>query len=161
MPGNTAPKQAGFSFIELLVSVVIIALLATIAMPLAETTVRRQKEQELKTALREIRQAIDAYKLAANNGKISVRIDQSGYPPTLNDLTKGVEDATRPGNTLYFLRRIPRDPFYPDTNVPASSTWGKRSYLSPADAPKEGEDVFDVYSTSALTGLNGIPYNQW
>jgi general secretion pathway protein G len=71
------------------------------------------------------------------------------------DKTKA--DATR----IYFLRRLPRDPFFPDTSVPPAETWGQRSYASPPDAPSRGRDVFDVYSLSPATGLNGVPYREW
>ena len=86
----------------------------------------------------------------------------SGYPRTLQVLIDGVEDAKSPtGSKMYFLRRVPRDPFYPDPSVPAAQTWGKRTYASPPDAPREGDDVFDVYSLSPGTGLNGVRYREW
>lgn len=155
-------KQSGFSFIELIVSVVIIGTLATVAVPFVETTVRREKERELRIALRDIRQAIDAYKLAASSGKIAVREDQSGYPPSLIELVSGVDDISRPNAAkLYFIRKIPRDPFYADANQPAIKTWGLRSFQSSPEQPREGDDVFDVYSLSNKTGLNGIPYAEW
>ncbi|MBC3832902.1 type II secretion system protein [Undibacterium amnicola] len=155
-------KQSGFSFIELIVSVVIIGTLATVAVPFVETTVRREKERELRIALRDIRQAIDAYKFAANSGKIAVREDQSGYPPSLIELVSGVDDISRPNAAkLYFIRKIPRDPFYADANQPAIKTWGLRSFQSSPEQPREGDDVFDVYSLSNKTGLNGIPYAEW
>ncbi|MBC6962514.1 MAG: general secretion pathway protein GspG, partial [Nitrosomonas sp.] len=62
---------------------------------------------------------------------------------------------------IFFMRRLPRDPMFPDTEVPAAETWGKRSYASPPDSPEEGDDIYDVYSLSEKAGLNGIPYNQW
>jgi len=156
------PDVRGFSLVELLVSVAIVGLLATVAMPLAEVTVKRQKEQELRRALIDIRQAIDAYKTAAASGRITVIPGHSGYPPTLTDLVMGVTDATSTtSQKIYFLRRIPRDPFYPDTTTPAIDTWGKRSFASPPDKPAEGDDVFDVYSLSTDTGLNGVLYSEW
>lgn len=154
-------RQMGFSFIELVATVAIMGLLASIALPLAETTVRRQKETELRTHLREIRVAIDAYKTAVAAGKIAVQLQDSGYPPSLIDLTVGVDDLTRPGNKLYFLRRIPRDPFNPDATIPAVDSWGLRSFDSPPTNPRPGVDVFDVYSLSQQPGLNGVPYNEW
>lgn len=157
----TRHRLGGFSFIELLASAAILALLASIAVPFVETTVKRQKEQELRVALRDIRQGIDAYKQAADSKRIAVEATQSGYPPTLQDLVGGVADTTRDGKTVYFMRRIPRDPFFADSSVAAVDTWGLRSFASPTDKPKPGDDVFDVYSTSQLVGLNGVPYAEW
>lgn len=155
-------RSRGFSFIELLASAAIVGLLASIAVPMVQTTVKRQKERELRIALREIRQGIDAYKQAAMAGRILVPQDQSGYPHSLMDLVQGVEDASRPEHPkLYFLRRIPRDPFHPDPKARAVDTWGKRSFASPPDKPEEGDDVFDVYPLSTQTGLNGVPYREW
>ncbi len=154
-------EETGFSFVELLASIAIVGLLASIAMPLAETTARRQKENDLRLALREIRQAIDAYKAASLGGKVFTRPDQSGYPPSLLELASGVDDISNPGQRLYFLRRIPRDPFLADPAVAPVDTWGLRSFDSPPDAPRSGSDVFDVYSTSKATGMNGVPYAGW
>lgn len=152
----------GFTLVELMVTVAIVGLLAGIALPLAELGVRRQKEQALHAALREIRGAIDAYKLAADQGRIRKSADQSGYPESLDALVLGVEDARSPGHEkIYFLRKLPRDPLFPQAEAPAADTWGKRSYASPPDAPREGADVFDVYSLSSGTGLDGVPYKDW
>ncbi|MGH8741999.1 MAG: type II secretion system protein [Burkholderiales bacterium] len=145
----------GFTLIELLVTVTIVALLASVALPLAETTVQRNKEQELRRSLREIREAIDAYKQAADDGRIERKADASGYPESLALLVEGVPDKKSPEEKkLYFLRRVPADPV-------SGEQWGLRSYASPADAPEEGKDVFDVYSHSMEAGLNGIPYRLW
>lgn len=153
---------AAFSFIELLVTLAIISVLAASAFPLSEMSVRRAKEKELREALWHIRDAIDAYKKAGDEGKILRQSDRSGYPASLETLVEGVPNAKDPsGGKLYFLRRIPRDPFSDDGSLPASKTWGKRSYDSPADAPREGRDVFDVYSLAAGRGLNGVPYREW
>ncbi len=152
----------GFTLIELVITVAIVGLLATLAMPLAELTVRRTKEQELKTALREIRTAIDAYKLAADAGRIEVPADASGYPPSLDALSSGVVDYTNPEATpIFFMRRLPRDPFFPDGSVPAAETWGLRSYASPPDSPQAGDDVYDVFSLATGTALNGTNYREW
>lgn len=152
----------GFSLMELLASAVILGLLASVAVPFVETTVRRQKEHDLRVALRDLRQAIDAYKEASSSGKIAVLEGQSGYPPTLVALTAGVPDLSHPnGPPLVFLRRIPRDPFFPDASVAAADTWLKRSYASEPAHPKSGDDVFDVYSSSQQIGLNGVGYNEW
>jgi general secretion pathway protein G len=153
---------AGFTLVELLVTVVIVGLLASIAAPMAELTIQRGKEKELRENLREIRAALDAYKQAVDEGRVNADKMASGYPPTLQTLVDGVIDLRSPlkDRRLYFLRRLPRDPFA-ETGVPAEASWGKRSYSSPPDFPAEGEDVFDVFSLSPQTGLNGIPYRQW
>lgn len=152
----------GFTLIELVVTVAIVGILASIAMPLAELSVQRAKEQELRSALRQIREALDAYKQAVDAGRLPRRADGSGYPRSLDELAGGVDDAKSPAKVkIYFLRRLPRDPFYPQSDSPAADTWGKRAYASPPEAPFEGEDVFDVYSLSERVGLNGIPYREW
>ena len=152
----------GFTLIELVVTVAIVGVLALAAAPLLETTVRRQQESELRTALREIRGAIDAYRRAVDDGKIAKKADDSGYPPRLEDLYQGVDNRQDPGKgKLYFLRRLPRDPFNREAGLSATQTWGKRSYASPPDAPREGADVFDVYSLSDAVGSNGVPYREW
>lgn len=145
-----------------MVTVVIVAILASIALPLSELARQRDREQDLRRSLREIRDAIDAYKKAADEGRIVRRADASGYPETLGTLAEGVDDAKNPsGGRVYFLRRVPRDPFFPDQQTPAEQTWGLRSYESPHHDPKPGKDVFDVYSQHAGNGLNGIPYREW
>jgi general secretion pathway protein G len=152
----------GFTLIELIVTLVIVGLLASAATPLIELTVRRNREQDLRSALREIRTAIDAYKLATDQGRVQRTTLQSGYPPTLSALVEGVPDARSPDKrVIYFLRRLPPDPNFPDANANPADTWGKRSYASRPDRPEEGEDVFDVYSLSDKTGLNGRPYRAW
>lgn len=152
----------GFTLLELLITVAIVGLLASIALPMTELAVQRSKEQDLRIALREIRTAIDAYRKIWDEGRIQKSVDDSGYPKSLAVLVEGVEDAKSPVRSkIYFLRRIPRDPTLQDTSSPAADTWGKRSYKSPADEPQEGEDVYDVYSLSKKTGLNGVPYREW
>ncbi len=156
----SAPEN-GFTLIELLVTVVIIAILASVALPLSELSRQRAKEQELRQDLRELRTALDAYKQAVDDGHIQKSLDQSGYPPKLSILVDGVEDAqSASSRNIYFLRRIPRDPFA-DESADADSSWGKRSYDSKPDAPRSGDDVYDVYSLSTETGLNGVPYRKW
>jgi general secretion pathway protein G len=155
-------RARGFTLIELLVTVTIVALLASIALPLAEVSVQRNKEQELRRALRELRSAIDAYKRAADEGRIRRAADQSGYPPALQVLAEGVTDVKSPsGAKIYFLRRVPRDPFSAEREAAPEKTWGLRSYESPPDEPRSGADVFDVYSLSDGVGLNGTPYRRW
>jgi general secretion pathway protein G len=152
----------GFTLIELVITVAIIAVLASVAMPLNELVVQRAKEQDLRRALRELREGIDAHKQAWDDGRIVRRLGESGYPPRLDDLVSGVEDQTSPKKErIYFMRRVPRDPFATDPNQTAAETWGKRSYASPPDEPREGEDVFDVFSLSTATGINGRPYREW
>jgi general secretion pathway protein G len=151
----------GFTLIELVITVAIVAILASAALPLAQLAMQRTKEQELRTALRQIREAIDTYKQAADEGRIEKKADASGYPPNLAVLVSGVEDIKKPDKPkIYFLRRLPRDPFAPDY-AEAKESWALRSYESPPDDPHEGKDVFDVYSHSEGVGLNGVPYKEW
>ena len=148
-------RARGFTLIELLITVAIVALLASIAAPLAEVSVQRGKEKELRETLRQIRSAIDAYKRAIDEGAIERAADASGYPPTLATLVDGVPDKRKPdGPKIYFLRRVPADPM-------SGEEWGLRSYASSASEPQPGKDVYDVFSKSDGTGLNGVPYRQW
>jgi len=152
----------GFTLIELVITVAIVALLASVALPVSELAVQRTKEQELRRTLRQVREAIDAYKQASDEGRIQKSVGDSGYPKKLEDLAEGVDDQKNPKKEkIYFLRRIPRDPFNADPTLSATATWGKRSYASPPDDPKEGDDVFDVFSIAQGKGINGQPYRDW
>jgi general secretion pathway protein G len=153
----------GFTLVEMTIVVAIMAVLASSAMPLYALNVQREKEQELRAGLRQIREAIDAYKRAVNEGRIAKKADQSDYPRRLENLVEGVLDIKDPEGKrkIYFLRRLLRDPMSSDPALSDADTWGKRAYESPPDDPQEGDDVFDVYSHSQKTGLNGIPYDRW
>lgn len=155
-------QSRGFTLVELLVTLAILAVLASLVVPVAQIQVQRSKEQELRAALAEIRSAIDAYKKAGDEGRVSRDAGATGYPKTLEVLVEGVDDQRDPKRgRLYFLRRIPRDPFFEDPEVEDAQTWGKRSYASEPNDPAEGDDVYDVYSLSTLTGLNGLALRRW
>jgi general secretion pathway protein G len=156
--------RRAFTILELMITVAIVSLLATAVVPSARLLYQRQREVELRAALRTLRGAIDDYKRAWDSGKIRRVADRSGYPPDLQTLVDGVPDASRvkEGGRIYFLRRVPRDPFASDDPAtPPAESWGLRSYASPPDDPQAGDDVYDVYSRSQRVGLNGVPYHDW
>lgn len=161
-PVTNPAGSHGFTLVELMIVVAVMAVLASSAMPLYELNVQREKEQELRAGLRQIREAIDAYKRAVNEGRVARKADASDYPRRLEDLVEGVADIKDPAlRKIYFLRRLPRDPMSAEPAISNADTWGKRAYESQPDDPQEGDDVFDVYSRSRQTGLNGISYDRW
>jgi general secretion pathway protein G len=171
MIGGTALRpQRGFTFIELVVTLALVGVVASAVLPLYEVVSTRMKEAELRLALRTLRSALDAYKAAADQGQFPKESGQSGYPPSLDILVQGVDLAAANATTadgrpapkrLVWLRQVPRDPFNPDVSLPAAQTWRTRAYGSPPDDPQPGDDVFDVTSSSTRVGLNGIPYSAW
>lgn len=155
-------RPLGFSFIELMATLAIMAALLLIAVPSAKLVAQRHREAELRSALATIRGAIDQYKKAVDLGRIPAKSGESGYPPDLSVLAAGIDDASSPGREkIYFLRRLPADPLRAGTKAAPEDSWGLRSYASPPDEPSAGDDVFDVYSTASGSGLNGIAYKDW
>jgi general secretion pathway protein G len=155
-------KSAGFTLIELVVTVMIVAILAAGAVPIAQLTIQRNQEAELRQALRQIREAIDLYKKAVDEGKVKKTLDQTGYPPSLEVLEQGVIDQKdTKGKVIKFIRKIPRDPMNKESELKPAETWAKRSYASDVNNPSEGEDVYDVYSLSTNKAIDGTMYNSW
>lgn len=152
----------GFTLIEMMVTLAIISVLAMLVVPMAQISVQRSKEADLRMALRDIRNAIDAYKRAGDEGHLPRDSQSNGYPVSLQILVDGVGDDKNPQRPkMRFLRRLPRDPMSPDATLDPAQSWGLRSYASDASDPREGSDVYDVYSRSPLVGLNGVPYKAW
>lgn len=155
-------KQRGFTIIEIMVTLALLATLAAAAIPLAQHYQQRRNEETLRESLREIRNAIDRYVQAGRDGKIEKTSNASLYPPTLKILEEGVVDKTSPNKVkIYFLRRIPRDPFCECEGRPNVETWRVRASTEPPGEFNGGKDVFDVTSTSSAIGLNGVPYEEW
>jgi len=154
-------QKKGFTLTEMLVTLTILAILAAAVMPLAKTAIKREKEIELRRNLRLVREAIDAYKKLADEKKIEVDEDSEGYPPDLETLVKGVEvKGERSGKSavqiVKFLRRVPKDP------MTESFDWGLRSYQDEPDAEIWGEEnVYDIYTKSRGTALDGTKYKDW
>lgn len=155
--------QNGLTLIELLITVSILAVLASIVLPLSKMSVKRANEAELRQSLRTIRTALDEYKKAWDEGRIKKNVGESGYPQDLMTLVEGVEDASSAaaGKRIRFLRRIPRDPMSKDRDLSPEETWGLRSYKSEPDDPQEGDDVFDVFSKSEEQAIDGTYYRDW
>lgn len=145
--------QVGFTIIELIVATAIMSILAGMAVPLARVTIKRERERELRHAIWEMRDAIDRYKDAADRGAFQIKVGSEGYPPDLDTLVKGVDVG---GKKLKFLRRIPIDPMTGNTD------WGMRSMQDDPDSNSwNGESVFDVYTKSNGTALDGTNYKDW
>ena len=150
---SSSKKQHGFTLIELLVATAILVILTGMAIPMARVTIKRQKERDLHHALWEMRDAIDRYKDAADRGAFQIKLGSEGYPPDLETLVKGVDVQ---GKTLRFLRRIPVDPMTGNTE------WGLRSMQDEPDSSSwGGQNVFDVYTKSQGTALDGTKYSEW
>ncbi|MGP1717336.1 MAG: prepilin-type N-terminal cleavage/methylation domain-containing protein [Methylophilus sp.] len=153
-------RRNGFTLVELLVTLALLALLVTSASPVVQLNSKREKERELKRALWQIRDALDAYKDAVDQGLIKKTADGSGYPPNLRILVTGVENAQDPKKKkMFFLRRIPRDPFAPDITLTNLQTWRIRAYDGALD--EMAKDVYDVASRSGAIGINQQPYSEW
>jgi len=149
-------KVHGFTLIELIATVAIIAILVGLAVPLARNSIKREKEFELHAALREMRTAIDKYKDASDRGFIQVKVDTEGYPETLQVLVDGVQMVGQVDKKLKFLRKIPMDP------MTKSTEWGQRSYQDdPTATSWGGQNVFDVYTKSEGTALDDTKYKDW
>ena len=160
LPAASTGGERGFTFIELLVVTTILIILASAIMPLTRVTLQREREGELRRALREMRTAIDRYKDAVDTGQIGatdVKAGSEGYPPDLETLVEGVSKANdASGVKLKFLRRVPLDP------LTHSTEWGLRSYQDKPDSSSwGGQNVYDVYSKAEGTALDGTKYREW
>ncbi|HWG58744.1 MAG TPA: type II secretion system protein [Candidatus Acidoferrales bacterium] len=153
--GRTRP-DAGLTLIELVMACAILLILSTMALPLARVEIRHHKEADLRYDLREMRDAIDRYKDAADKNLIQVQAGTEGYPPDLDTLVKGVQLSGSTDRRVRFLRRIPTDP------MTGSTDWGLRSVQDDPDATVwGGQDVFDVYTKSTATAMNDTKYSDW
>jgi len=148
--------EAGFTLAEMVVTCAVMVILAGVVFPTARVTERRMKETELKAALREMRYAIDDFKRYSDSGMIPVDLGTEGYPRELDKLVDGVDIVGQVDKKVKFLRRIPIDP------MTGEAEWGLRSYQDEPDSGSwGGENVYDVYSLSGGTGLDGVPYSKW
>jgi general secretion pathway protein G len=152
-PSSPHEREAGLTLIELIVTVAILGLLASAAVPIARWNVKRIKERELRADLWEMRRSIDAYKDAADKGGIQTKVDSDNYPPDLETLVKGIEVK---GKKVRFLRRIPIDP------MTGKADWGMRSEQDDPNSDSfGGQNLYDVYTKSQGTALNGTKYADW
>ena len=153
------PTEGGFTYLEMVATAAILMILASAVLPMTRVVRTRQKELELRRALRIIRTALDDYKKAVDTGKIGgtdVKVGSEGYPPDLDTLVKGVNQVGKTDVKLKFLRRIPSDP------MTGKTEWGQRCYQDDPDSTSWcGENVWDVYSKSESKGLDGSHYKQW
>jgi general secretion pathway protein G len=160
-------RQPGITLIELLVVIAILGILATAAMPLSRMTIMRAKEIELRTNLRTIRTAIDAFKKDCDEKKLSTvegycKKDQDNYPESLEQLTEPLKLAGSGDKIRRYLRRIPRDPMTPLESPDTLNNWGLRSYSDSSDSTQwGGGNVYDVYSKSEAVALDGSKFNTW
>jgi len=150
---SSAHGLRGFTLVELIVATAILVILTGLAVPLARVAIKREKEHELRRALWQLRDAIDRYKDAADRGAFQLKVGSEGFPPDLETLVKGVDVG---GKKVRFLRKIPTDPMTNDTD------WGMRSMQDdPTSDSWGGQNVFDVFSKSRGTGLDGTEYKDW
>jgi general secretion pathway protein G len=150
---SSTRRTIGFTLVELVVAASILLVLTMMALPLARVTIKREKEKQLRQALWEMRDAIDRYKDAADRGGFQIKVDSNGYPPSLEELVKGVDVQ---GKKTRFLRRIPVDP------MTGTTEWGLRSMQDDPDSDSwGGQNVFDVYTKSPGEGLDGTKYKDW
>src|SRR5713226_8192721 len=153
LPKSTIRNTRGFTLIELIVATTILLILTGMAIPLARVTIKRERERELRHDLWEMRDAIDRYKDAADRNAFQIKVGSEGYPPDLDTLVTGVDVN---GKKLRFLRHIPVDP------MTGSTEWGLRSMQDdPTSDSWDGNNVFDVYTKSTGTGLDGTKYKDW
>jgi len=155
----TRKRTGGFSLVELIVTVALVSILVGLALPLARNTIQREREKELRQALRDMRAAIDRYKIAADGGQIMADAMANGYPPDLETLANGVDLLTAVGKKIYFLRAIPIDPM---SECRCNTDWDLRSDQDdPTAGSWGGQDVFDVHTKSSGTAMDGTKYKDW
>ncbi|MDE3137356.1 MAG: prepilin-type N-terminal cleavage/methylation domain-containing protein [Acidobacteriota bacterium] len=154
--GQARTRQAGFTLIELVITTAILMILASVALPISRVSVQRTKEVDLRRDLLDMRNAIDRYKDLADRNQIRVKAGTDGYPPDLETLVEGVPLAGKPGERIRFLRKIPIDPMTGKTD------WGMRCVQDEPDSTSWcGDDIFDVFSQSTGTALDGTKYSSW
>jgi len=155
----TRKRTSGFTLVELIVTVALVSILVGLALPLARNTIQREKEKELRQALRDMRSAIDRYKTAADGGQIMADAMANGYPPDLETLANGVDLLTAVGKKIYFLRAVPIDPM---SECRCNTDWDLRSDQDdPTAGSWGGQDVFDVHTKSSGTAMDGTKYKDW